>query len=479
MLMIPAEREIDWLRPPWVTLALIALNIMVFFALQGRDERLMDEALAGYQQHDLVWLEAPAYAHWLEREASLNNRDTLGKAEAVRKAIQEKNEPWLAQVMLRDRAFYLMLQRDAGLYWQRPEVQRWQEIRPVLAELVYRHSSFQAGLLPAEIQLSDLVSYAFLHASLAYLAGNMLLLLLLGCPRERALGRFRFIVSYFLCGACAGLFHSLLNAESWVPLMGASGAVSGLMGMYLALFGLQKIRFLCFFGVYFKYVTAPALLMLPVWIAKEALDYWLGAPPKVAFWADAGGLLCGAGLMWLFRRHWLETGESVLAPLVEDQDGEFRERYAAAMHALGRFEFEQARVLFEALWRDYPTRLGLLEHLYHLHKLDPAQAACHRCAHELIAQSLRCNEVGLALRSYEDYLKRTGAQSQLEPSMHFQVLHAALRHNELKQAEACFARLQTVAAEELAREAAALLAQEFKRQQLEVKARKYLELSRP
>lgn len=479
MLIIPAERQVDWRHPPLATLAIILINILIFFVYQGRDEALMDEAFHRYQHEELVWLEAPAYAHWLQREANLHDRDTLARAQEVRAAIADRDETWLSWVMLSDLAFYKMLLKDGGLYWQRSDLEHWMQVRPALTEdLVLHISSFESGLLPADIHLSDLFAYQFLHGGIGHLTGNMVFLFLLGFTLERALGRSRYVMSYLACGALSGLFFSLFEGDSWVPLVGASGAISGLMGMYVALFGLKKIRFFYFVGVYFNYFTAPALVMLPVWIGKELYDFWLGEASGVAYLAHAGGLMAGAGLMWLFGKSWLQATDTFFEPSEEDQDQLFRARYAKALNAISRFEFEQAKGLFAALWRDFPKQIGLLDHLYQLHKLDPSQAPFHACAKELLSVGLKRDDFALALSTYQDYLKRTGELSELGAEDHFRMMFAALRHNDLKEAEAMFSRVQPLASEEMLREAAAVMAQEFKRRQMEVKAQKYQALTR-
>jgi len=162
---------------------------------------------------------------------------------------------------------------------------------------------------------------------------------LLGFTVEKALGPGRYLLAYLLCGVLSGLVFTAFSLGSPVPLVGASGSISGLMGMYVAIYGLQKIRFFYFIGVYFNYFRAPALAVLPVWLGKEIYDYWFAGATGIAYMAHAGGLIGGAALVWLLGRSVLQVRETFFEPEEEEQDERFTTAYAQAMGSLGRMEF--------------------------------------------------------------------------------------------------------------------------------------------
>lgn len=476
MLIIPVERQLDWRKPPLMTLAIILANVLVFFLYQTQDSDLIDRAVEQYLDADLVQLEAPVYLDYLERGIRLKKDDRMELAGAVAEAIDEKDAEWLAYVILLDPGFYAMLVDEGALFWQTDTYSDWKEVRSSIVEnYINNISARRVGLIPADIQLSDLVGYQFLHGGIGHLLGNMIFLFLLGFTVERALGKSRYLIAYLLCGVLSGLFFAAFDNESLVPLVGASGSISGLMGMYVAIFGLQKIRFFYFLGVYFNYFTAPALAILPVWVGKEVYDYWLGEASRVAYMAHAGGLIAGAGMVWLLGKSWLQIKEEFYEPDETEQDDEFRKSYSKALSLLSQMEFRQAKSRFLALYKKYPDNIGMLEHLYNLEKLDRDGDGYHQHAKQLIEAALKNNFFSLMLETYKDYLKNADQESRLDVVYHNKVLFACLRHDSVKDAERAFENLKKHPdiSPEVVKEACHVLIQEFKKRQQTMKIKQY------
>jgi membrane associated rhomboid family serine protease len=141
---------------------------------------------------------------------------------------------------------------------------------------------------------TTLVTSMFLHGGWAHLFGNMLYLGIFGDNVERRLGHARFALFYLACGVAAALAHILFNARSGVPTVGASGAISGILGAYFVLFPRNRVRVMTLAGV----TTVPAVTMLGLWILIQ-LASGLGAitDPReaggVAYVAHVGGFLAG------------------------------------------------------------------------------------------------------------------------------------------------------------------------------------------
>ncbi len=476
MLIIPVERQLDWRKPPLMTLAIILLNVLIFFAYQSQDSTLLQKGVEQYIDAELTPLEAPVYLEYLERGIRLHKDDRAELAEAVREAIDDKDSEWLAYVILLDPGFYLMLLEEGPVFWQNDVYSAWKDLRTVIvSEYIDNISSRRLGLIPANIQMSDLISYQFLHAGIGHLIGNMLFLFLLGFTVERALGKSKFLIAYLLCGVFSGLFFTLFDSQSLVPLVGASGSISGLMGMYVAIFGLQKIRFFYFVGVYFNYFAAPALVILPVWIGKEIFDYWLGEASSVAYMAHAGGLIAGAAMVWGLGKSWLQIKEEFYEPDEDEQHDVFRKSYSQALALVSQMEFVQAKAKFASLYKQYPDNIGMLEHLYHLEKLDPTHENYHTHTKQLIEAALKKNYFVLMLDTYKDYLKRTSENSQLDVVYHNKVLYACLRHDDIKEAERTFERLRNhpEIAPDVLKEACLVLIQEFQKRQQTMKMNQY------
>jgi membrane associated rhomboid family serine protease len=149
----------------------------------------------------------------------------------------------------------------------------------------------------------------FLHGSWGHLLGNALFLWVFGRAVEDSTGRFRFLVFYVLCGLAAAAAQVLVNPISPVPMVGASGAISGVLGGYLVLYPRVRVRVLFVWFVIIQVLRIPAYLVLLWWIAYQVL---LGLPELtaldsevsagVAFWAHIGGFVAGLIMIKLFAR---------------------------------------------------------------------------------------------------------------------------------------------------------------------------------
>lgn len=154
-------------------------------------------------------------------------------------------------------------------------------------------------------QLWHVLTHMFLHGSWMHLLGNMWFLWLFGNNIEDAMTRPRFVVFYLLCGLAAAGLQVLASPHSAIPMVGASGAISGVMGAYLVLFPRVRVYTVIFLGFFLQTVALPAWAMLLYWAALQLLGGLGGSEPGgggVAFWAHIGGFLAGVVLVKLFTR---------------------------------------------------------------------------------------------------------------------------------------------------------------------------------
>lgn len=148
---------------------------------------------------------------------------------------------------------------------------------------------------------ANLMTYAFLHADWLHLLSNMLFLWIFGDNIEDALGHLKFLVFYLLCAILAGLAHIAFHFDGTGPLIGASGAVAGVMGAYILLYPHARV-FVLFRIVIPIPLPIPALWMLGVWIATQVFYVLVGSQEPVAWWAHLGGVAAGALLAIPFKR---------------------------------------------------------------------------------------------------------------------------------------------------------------------------------
>jgi membrane associated rhomboid family serine protease len=152
---------------------------------------------------------------------------------------------------------------------------------------------------------SALVSM-FLHGGWSHILGNMLFLWIFGDNVEDRLGHFRYLVFYLLCGYAATFAHLWANPGSTVPAIGASGAISGVLGAYLFLYPQARIQTLVFFGFFARFIYIPAWVYLPIWFLIQFFSgiASLGvaggqAGGGVAFFAHIGGFIAGPLLLFI------------------------------------------------------------------------------------------------------------------------------------------------------------------------------------
>jgi membrane associated rhomboid family serine protease len=145
----------------------------------------------------------------------------------------------------------------------------------------------------------------FLHGSLMHLGGNMLYLWIFGNNIEDVMGHGRFILFYVLCGVAAMFGHAFTAPESTVPMIGASGAISGVLGAYLLLFPQVRVLVLIPLGFFTRMVHVPAVVVLGFWIVMQIINgafSWGGLGGGVAWFAHIGGFAAGFALIKVFQR---------------------------------------------------------------------------------------------------------------------------------------------------------------------------------
>jgi rhomboid family protein len=144
----------------------------------------------------------------------------------------------------------------------------------------------------------------FLHGGWFHLIGNMWFLWLFGNNVEDSMGHVRYFIFYLLSGVAAAVTQTIVNPTSALPMVGASGAISGVMGAYIVLYPKVRVHMLIVLGFFITRIVVPAYLMLGYWFLLQILG---GLPTLgnetggVAFWAHAGGFLAGAILIMAFK----------------------------------------------------------------------------------------------------------------------------------------------------------------------------------
>jgi membrane associated rhomboid family serine protease len=166
---------------------------------------------------------------------------------------------------------------------------------------------FGAAHLPATIPTLDpwltVVSSMFLHGSIMHIFGNMLFLWVFGNNIEDSLGHARYLLFYLLSGIAAALTQGLIDPSSEIPMIGASGAISGVLGAYLVLHPHAHVRVLIFILIFIRILVLPAMIVLGIWFLFQVVSALAAAPDEggVAWFAHIGGFVAGAALIFVMR----------------------------------------------------------------------------------------------------------------------------------------------------------------------------------
>lgn len=209
-------------------------------------------------------------------------------------------------------------------------VAAWVLVQGAGAELPLARSVCNLGLIPGELtatvapgtrfpmgegivcltdpgrQVHNVLTSMFLHGSWMHLLGNMWFLWLFGNNIEDSMTPPRFLVFYLLCGLAAAAAQVIASPSSAVPMVGASGAISGIMGAYLILYPNVRVFTLVPLGFYITSLALPAWMMLIYWVVLQMFGGFTsivaGQEGGVAFWAHLGGFIAGVALIKLFEK---------------------------------------------------------------------------------------------------------------------------------------------------------------------------------
>jgi membrane associated rhomboid family serine protease len=162
------------------------------------------------------------------------------------------------------------------------------------------------GVVPADLSWPAVLTSMFLHGGWLHVLGNMLYLWIFGDNVEDRLGHARYLMFYLFCGAIAALGQTVINPHSMVPMIGASGAVAGVMGAYFVLYPHSRVLTAVFILFFIDLIEIPAIFFLGIWFVMQVFSGVgsLGAgiaDGGVAFWAHVAGFAAGAVLGGLWR----------------------------------------------------------------------------------------------------------------------------------------------------------------------------------
>jgi membrane associated rhomboid family serine protease len=179
---------------------------------------------------------------------------------------------------------------------------------------IYQFGAIPAAVFGSQTLPSDLVAIPaslsvltsmFLHGGFMHLIGNMLYLWIFGNNVEDAMGHIRFILFYLITGVAASITHFLMDVDSTIPTIGASGAISGVLGAYILLYPRAQVMVFVFFGIFIRMMYIPAGIVLGFYFLLQIFQgalTWGQEGGGVAWFAHIGGFMAGLLLIGLFKK---------------------------------------------------------------------------------------------------------------------------------------------------------------------------------
>lgn len=380
MLVIPSDSRYTGGRRAVMTWLLVLLNCAIFFYGAGRAHEREKDALDYYERSNLAAYEFPAYLVHLKLGGDESK-------ELYEHFVELRADELPAQAVRRmgaDMAFQMKLDEGKLIPPAQEGYADWSREHQAYRRKLDDALGLDHALNPAKPTALSLLSYQFLHGGFDHLLGNMVVLILIGQITECALGAWRFLGAYLLTGIAAGGAFLLLRLGGNEPLVGASGAIAGVMGLFATTFGARRVRFFYTVLFYFGFAVLPALLVLPYWLLWELVQYLMAGGTHVAYEAHMGGLIAGAACGLLLRK--LPDAEQTQTQLDRpDQERAYEAALAEATQLMGRMQLDRAQQQFERLHLQRPADTRPLEKLYAIARMAPNSPEYHQIAGRILA----------------------------------------------------------------------------------------------
>jgi membrane associated rhomboid family serine protease len=356
-------------RLPWVTIALILTNALVFLFMLPTVNRQADEVRV--RSHEIIrFAEEHPYLR-LPKELSRYVHHLNAPADLPRQTILEQQARFDQMLV---------------------------ELREARSRSVY----YRYGYVPAHPSLLALFTSMFLHGGWLHLLGNMLFLWLAGTSLEDRWGRLFFPLFYLTSGVLATLSHAAMHPQSTLPMVGASGAIAGLMGAFLVRLGKTRIKFFYWFYVVRGTFYSPAYLVLPMWLLEQIYLASLRQAIGIAVWAHIGGFVFGAVLALIIRFSNLEA--SVLAPSIERKTSyRASSRLTQAMSKLDRGDTQAAIKGLEAILRGEPANIDARTALVDAYTRVGNTLAAGKESARLVGAYIRARDLDGATTAYREH----------------------------------------------------------------------------
>jgi membrane associated rhomboid family serine protease len=391
MFLIPIGLEQATVRRlPWVSIAIIAANVIAFVTVGTSGGRVEEDVAERGRQVSTYWQEHP-YLKFPERllaDKTPAERRQLEVLIEAMKSVGRKPPLDTEQV--------------------RREQHKLDGMVEAMAAAVGTHPVSQWGLVPAHPTARTFITSMFMHAGWLHLLGNMLIFYIAGPFVEDAFGRPLFALLYIASGVVAALVHIVAFPDSTSPLVGASGAIAGTMGAFLVRFVRARVRFFYVFWLFFlaRFGTfaVPAWVVLPLWLFENLFFAALAHGTGVAYWAHVGGFVFGLAAALGIKA--LAVEQKYVAPKIEKEISvKQHPELERGMTELGKGAWQSASEAFRQVLAAEPRNPDANLGLWQCAVAEGDAAAGASYMVRVIEEELRRGEDALALAHWRELVK--------------------------------------------------------------------------
>lgn len=355
LIAFPVDYSSHSTRFPWAVTLLSVLLCIIYFTYQGSDQENQQKGVEYYFQSKLYQLELPGYVDYLIAKPYEN---------ILKPNISKLDLYWLSRG---DSEFQQLISENKVVPTSHPFYWEWYTRHRQYQYLLTLDTTNIDGFKSAQPKLADALTSLFLHGSFLHLLGNVLFLIFIGRYVEACLGGVATLLSFVILGMGSVGAYYFLTLPTLYPLVGASGAIAGLMGLFTILYQFEKLSFfvnIFFFSGIFRF---KAIMMLPVWIGWECLqNLWLNTE-EVAYTAHVGGIFLGAITGIIIKRFLPHINPKKDNP----EHQKFEKKYGQAMCYLTNLDFPEAKKILLSLHEEFPKERVVLYKLFFILKLDP------------------------------------------------------------------------------------------------------------
>ena len=429
-MFLPLEKKPDWANPPLITLVLVILNVLIFYIWQHNDVRYEHEAFEYYTSSGLVKTELKAYLDFKKQPDRLSPQDIERGTHTAQEVLDE---------MMQDSTYQKLLEQNQIIKSSTPGFDNWRSTRNTYVRMRERSVIEKYGLDPSQPDVTTILSNMFLHGSDGHVLMNMLMLLLLGYGVEMILGRWLYLAGYLLAGVTGSLAYIALYHDSTIHTVGASGAISGVLGMSVMIYGMRKINFFYFLFIYFDYVRARAIWIIPLYILSQLIiEFAFDTNTNVL--AHLGGF--AGGLIFVGMLKLIPNAVKISEIDDAQKQQEFQQLTSLAQNHIAAMRFDEAKKILQPLQQSHPDNVTVTQLLFAIAKYTPASEEYHQLAHQLLSLPGQDKTTAKIIHdTFQEYASKAKPKPRWTPDLMISITTRFAANGYLDEAEKLMASL--------------------------------------